>query len=169
MADPRDREVVRPFNGDPFVGNLETPINSSALSRAYIKNLPAYRRNVSPLVRGIEIGMAHGYFLIGPWVLLGPLRDYPKASSLGGLISGIAVILIATIGMAAYGIVSFKEGGTFEVQNPDTPADLKTAEGWSQLTGGFFVGGMGGAFIAYFLLSNFDIVDAILRGIVNNT
>jgi photosystem I subunit 11 len=169
MADPRDREVVRPYNGDPFVGNLETPINSSGLAQAYINNLPAYRKNVAPLVRGIEIGLAHGYFLIGPWVLLGPLRENPETSALGGLISGLTVILIATIGMAAYGFVSFKTGGEFEVQNPRTPAELRTADGWSQLTGGFFVGAMGGAFVAYFLLSNFDVVDAILRGIVHNT
>lgn len=168
MADPRDREVVRPYNGDPFIGNLETPINSSPLALAYINNLPAYRKNVSPLVRGIEIGMAHGFFLVGPETLLGPLRETDVAY-VGGLITAIAIALVATIGMAAYGLVAFKEGGDFEVQNPRTPAELRTAEGWSQLTGGFFVGAMGGAFVAFFLLENFDIIDSILRGIVNNT
>jgi len=49
-----------------------------------------------------------------------------------------------------------------------TPEALKTGEGWSQLTAGFFVGGMGGVFAAYFLLENFNVVDAIFRGLVNN-
>ncbi|MCA1994793.1 MAG: photosystem I reaction center protein subunit XI [Coleofasciculus sp. S288] len=168
MADPRDAEVVRPYDGNPFIGNLETPINSSPIVKAYINNLPAYRQNVSPLVRGIEIGMAHGFFLVGPETLLGPLRETDVAY-VGGLITAIAIILIATAGMSAYGIVSFKEGGDFEVQNPRTPAELRTAKGWSELTGGFFLGAMGGAFVAFLLLENFDIVDSILRGIVHNT
>jgi photosystem I subunit 11 len=168
MADPRDAEVIRPYNGDPFIGNLETPINSSPIARAYINNLPAYRRNVAPLVRGIEIGLAHGFFLLGPETLLGPLRETDVAF-VGGLLTAIAIILVATVGMSIYGIVSFRTGNEFEVQNPDTPNELKTAEGWSQLTGGFFIGGMGGAFVAYLLLANFDIIDSILRGIVHNT
>ncbi len=168
MADPRDAEVVRPYDDNPFIGNLETPINSSPLVKAYISNLPAYRRNVSPLVRGVEIGLAHGFFLFGPETLLGPLRE-TKVANVGGLLTAIAIILVATVGMSIYGIVSFQTGGEFEVQNPDTPAELKTADGWSQLTAGFFLGGMAGAFIAFFLLENFDIVDSILRGIVNNT
>jgi len=168
MADPRDAEVVKPFDGNPFVGNLETPINSSPIVKAYINNLPAYRRWVSPLVRGIEIGLAHGYFLVGPWTILGPLRETDVAY-IGGLMSAIGTILIATAGMSLYGIVSFQTGGEFEVQNPKTPSELKTAEGWSQLTGGFFIGAMGGAFVAYFLLANFDVVDSIFRGLVHNT
>lgn len=167
MADPRDAEVVKPYD-DPFFGNLQTPINSSPLARAYINNLPAYRKNVAPIVRGIEIGLAHGFFLFGPETLLGPLRE-TKVAYVGGLLSAIAIILVATVGMSLYGIVSFQTGGKFEVQNPQTPPELKTAEGWSQLTAGFFLGATGGAFIAFFLVENFDIVDSILRGIVNNT
>jgi photosystem I subunit 11 len=168
MADPRNAEVVQPYNGDPFIGNLETPINSSPIVKAYINNLPINRRGVSPLLRGLEIGMAHGFFLFGPETLLGPLRETDVAY-VGGLMSAIALILVATIGMSLYGIVSFQTGGDFEVQNPRTPAELKSSEGWSQLTGGFFLGAMGGAFVAFLLVENFDIVDSILRGIVNNT
>ena len=168
MADTRNEEVVQPYNGDPFIGNLETPINSSPIVKAYLNNLPINRRGVSPLLRGLEIGMAHGFFLFGPETLLGPLRETDVAY-VGGLISAIALILVATIGMSLYGIVSFQTGGDFEVQNPRTPAELKSSEGWSQLTGGFFLGAMGGAFVAFLLVENFDIVDSILRGIVNNT
>ncbi|HEY9811225.1 MAG TPA: photosystem I reaction center protein subunit XI [Halomicronema sp.] len=168
MADPRDMEMVKPFNGDPFLGNLETPINSSAFSKAFIGNLPAYRRGLSPLVRGLEIGLAHGYFLVGPWIVLGPLRDYEKAANLGGLISALSLVLIATACMSVYGLVSFGQDAGYPTQNPQAPDPLKTSEGWSQLTAGFFIGGMGGAFVAYFLLENFASVDAIFRGLVHS-
>lgn len=167
MADPRDTEMVKPYNGDPFVGNLSTPISDSAFTRAFIGNLPAYRKGLSPILRGLEIGMAHGYFLIGPWIKLGPLRDYAEAANLGGLISALSLILIATACLSAYGITSFQTGESPASTNPQAPEPLKTAEGWSQLTAGFFIGAMGGAFFAYFLLENFAGVDAIFRGLVN--
>ncbi|MEM1241810.1 MAG: photosystem I reaction center subunit XI, partial [Cyanobacteria bacterium P01_H01_bin.26] len=34
--------------GTPEVGNVATPINSSAVARTYINNLPAYRAGLSP-------------------------------------------------------------------------------------------------------------------------
>ncbi|MFN3925957.1 MAG: photosystem I reaction center protein subunit XI [Pseudanabaenaceae cyanobacterium] len=153
-------EFVKPFNGDPQEGHLSTPISDSPLVRAYINNLPAYRPGLSPLLRGLEIGMAHGYFLVGPEVVYGPLRDYPQAAYLGGLVTALAIILIGTAGMAAYGIVSYPK----DAQNADP---LKTSEGWSQFAGGFFLGGCGSAFVAYFLLENFAGIDAIFRGLVN--
>lgn len=156
MADARDIEMIKPWNGDPQLGNLETPISASGFTKAFIGNLPAYRSGLSPILRGLEIGMAHGYFLIGPWVKFGPLRDSDVAA-LGGLISGMALILIATACLSSYGIVSFQSKSS-----PDDP--LQTAEGWSQLAGGFFVGAMGGAFTAYFLLENLGVVDGIMQG-----
>ena len=160
MASPTDQGFVQPYNGDPFVGHLSTPISDSDFTRAFIGNLPIYRKGLSPLLRGLEVGMAHGYFVVGPWTKLGPLRDGANAN-LGGLISAVALILIATICLSAYGLASFQK-------EPAPDADpLKTAEGWSQFAGGFFVGGMGGAFVAFFLLENFDVVDSIFRGLVN--
>lgn len=153
-------DVVKPFNDDPLVGNLATPISASGFTKAFIGNLPAYRKGLSPIARGLEIGMAHGYFLIGPWVLLGPLRDSQGAANLGGLIAGIGLILIATACLTSYGLVSFQKGGC----STDT---LQNSEGWSQFTAGFFVGAMGGAFTAYLLLENFGVLDSIMRGLVN--
>ena len=161
MADPRNKELIGPYNGDPFVGHLSTPISDSALTRAFINNLPAYRKGLSPILRGLEIGMAHGYFLMGPWSKFGPLRDDPNAY-LGSLISVLALILIATACLSAYGLTYFQS------EPPADAAPMQTAEGWSQFAGGFFVGAMGGAFVAYFLLENFDLVDSIFRGLVNN-
>jgi photosystem I subunit 11 len=150
-------QVVTPFNDDPFVGNLATPISASGFTKAFIGNLPAYRKGLSPLLRGLEIGMAHGYFLVGPWTILGPLRD-SEFSALGGLIAALAVVLLGTVCLASYGIVSFQG----KINNPND--SLQSAEGWSQFAGGFFIGGMGGAFVAYFLLANFSVVDGIFRG-----
>jgi photosystem I subunit 11 len=157
----RDQELIQPYKGDPFVGHLSTPISDSDFTRAFIGNLPAYRKGLSPLLRGLEIGMAHGYFIVGPWTLLGPLRDSASAN-LGGLISAVALILIATICLSAYGLVSHPTEVT-----PGTDP-LNTSEGWSQFAGGFFIGAMGGAFVAYFLLENFEVVDSIFRGLVNS-
>ncbi|KAJ6710896.1 hypothetical protein OIU74_011705 [Salix koriyanagi] len=68
-------QVVQPINGDPFIGSLETPVTSSPLIAWYLSNLPAYRTAVSPLLRGIEVGLAHGFLLVGPFVKAGPLRN----------------------------------------------------------------------------------------------
>ena len=56
--------MVVPVNGDPFIGMLETPVTSSPLVAGYLSNLPAYRTQVSPLLRGVEIGLAHGFLLV---------------------------------------------------------------------------------------------------------
>lgn len=170
MADRRDIEVVKPYNGDPQIGHLATPITSSGFTQAFVSNLPAYRSRVSPLIRGLEVGLAHGYFLLGPWVLFGPLRDYSNAANLGALIAVIGLVLIATACMSVYGLVSFPADESqvaYLQDNPQAPDELKTAQGWSQFTGGFFIGGMGGAFVAYFLLENSGTLDAIIRGLVN--
>jgi hypothetical protein len=44
-----------------LVGHLATPITSSAVTRA-IKKIYPYRFGLTPLLRGLEIGLAHGYF-----------------------------------------------------------------------------------------------------------
>jgi photosystem I subunit 11 len=154
-------QVVQPYNDDPFTGHLATPISASGFTKAFIGNLPAYRPGLSPLLRGLEIGMAHGYWLIGPWTLCGPLRD-SEFASLGGLISGLTLVLIATVCLAAYGLV------TFQGDSGDSGDSLQTSEGWSQFAAGFFVGGMGGAFVAYFLMENLNVVDGIMRGVFNS-
>ncbi len=154
-------QVVKPFNGDPFTGNLSTPISDSDFTRAFIGNLPAYRKGVAPLLRGLEVGMAHGYLLVGPWYKLGPLRDSDHAA-LGALIAAVGLVTILTGCLSIYGLATFQGG-----DKDSTKDSLQTSEGWSQFGGGFFIGAMGGAFVAYLLLANFDVVDAIFRGFVN--
>ena len=57
------------------MGTLSTPVTISKATKLFLKNLPIYRKNLTPFSRGLEIGMAHGYFLIGPFYNLGPLRN----------------------------------------------------------------------------------------------
>nr|YP_009393289.1 photosystem I reaction center subunit XI [Symphyocladiella dendroidea]ARW61851.1 photosystem I reaction center subunit XI [Symphyocladiella dendroidea] len=138
---------IQPYNRDPFVGNLSTPISTSSLTKNFLSNLPAYRRGLSPLLRGLEIGMAHGYFLIGPFDKLGPLRNTDIAL-LSGFLSAVGLIVILTTCLSMYGAVSFSN-------NLDESKDiLQTSSGWSQFTAGFFVGAVGGSGFAYLLLAN---------------
>lgn len=47
---------------------LETPVTSSPLVAGFLSALPAYRTGVSPLLRGVEVGLAHGFLLVGPFI-----------------------------------------------------------------------------------------------------
>ena len=139
---------IKPYNDDPFVGHLATPITSSAVTRAILKNLPAYRFGLTPLLRGLEIGLAHGYFLMGPFVKLGPLRNSDIAL-FSGFLSTIGLILILTLGLTIYGVAVFGQDQTTE-----NPNDLQTKKAWDQFKGGFFVGACGSAGFALICLSS---------------
>ena len=149
-------DVISPFQGDPFVGHLSTPITTSSLTKSYLNLLPAYKAGLSPLLRGINIGYVHGYLLLGPFVKLGPLRDSEVANFIG-FVSTISLIIILTTCLLIYGFVSFSETNkkTKELENK---IDFLNSKGWNQFTSGFIVGGFGGASVAYVLLKfiNFD-------------
>ena len=141
---------IKPYNDDPFVGHLATPITSSAVTRAILRNLPAYRFGLTPLLRGLEIGLAHGYFLMGPFTKLGPLRNSDIAL-LAGFLSTIGLILILTLGLTIYGVAAFKQ----DKNSTDTAVnDLQTRKAWDQFKGGFFVGACGSAGFALICLSS---------------
>ncbi|KAF7805271.1 Photosystem I reaction center subunit XI, chloroplastic [Senna tora] len=155
-------QVIQPINGDPFIGSLETPVTSSPLIAWYLSNLPAYRTAVSPLLRGVEVGLAHGFLLVGPFVKAGPLRNTPYAGGAGSL-AAAGLVVILSICLTIYGIASFKEGDpsiapsltlTGRKKQPD---QLQTADGWAKFTGGFFFGGISGVTWAYFLLYVLDL------------
>ena len=40
-------QVIKPINGDPFIGMLETPVTSAPVVANFLSNLPAYRTGVS--------------------------------------------------------------------------------------------------------------------------
>ena len=145
-------DFIQPYNNDPFVGNLSTPISTSSFTKAFISNLPAYRRGLSPLLRGLEIGMAHGYFLVGPFDKLGPLRN-TDAALLAGFLSSVGLIVILTMCLSIYGSVSFSKNDSQDI--------LQTNTGWSQFTGGFLVGAIGGSGVAYLALANSPVVQSL--------
>ncbi|CAK8542511.1 unnamed protein product [Lathyrus sativus] len=155
-------QVIQPINGDPFIGSLETPVTSSPLVAWYLSNLPGYRTAVSPLLRGIEIGLAHGFFLVGPFVKAGPFRNTEFAGFAGSL-SAAGLIVILSIWLTSYGISSFKEGEPSTAPSltltgrKKQPDQLQTADGWAKFTGGFFFGGISGVTWAYFLLYVLDL------------
>lgn len=154
--------MIQPINGDPFIGSLETPVTSSPLVAWYLSNLPAYRTAVSPLLRGIEVGLAHGYLLVGPFVMTGPLRNTPQHGEAGSL-AAAGLVAILSVCLTMYGIASFKEGETssapgLTLTGRKKEADqLQTADGWAKFTGGFFFGGISGVTWAYFLMYVLDL------------
>jgi photosystem I subunit 11 len=141
----RTFDVVSPFEGDPFVGHLSTPITTSTLTKTYLSLLPIYKNGLSPLLRGINIGFIHGYFLLGPFVALGPLRN-SQVSNFIGFVAAVSLIIILAACLVIYGFVSFS------TQKETTSTELLTRKGWNQFTSGFTIGGFGGASFAYFLL-----------------
>lgn len=145
-------DFIQPYNNDPYVGNLSTPVSTSSITKNLLSNLPVYRRGLSPLLRGLEIGMAHGYFLVGPFDKLGPLRNTDVAL-LSGFLSAVGLIVILTTCLSMYGNVSFDKDDSKDI--------LQTSEGWGQFTAGFLVGAVGGAGFAYLLLANIPIVQSL--------
>lgn len=154
-------EFVTAMDGNSQVGNLATPINSSDFTLTFLKNLPIYRNGLSPLARGLEIGMAHGYFLIGPFVVLGPLRNTNVANT-AGLMATIGLLVILSLCLSLYGTVTFKPGRPVVGELPE---NLKTSDAWSQFSGSFLVGGAGGAIFAYLILNNLDQLQQIAQNL----
>jgi photosystem I subunit XI len=142
---------IKPYNNDPFVGHLSTPVTTSAATKAFLGNLPVYRADLSPLFRGLEVGMAHGYLLVGPFNKLGPLRN-SEIALLSGFLSAVGLIIILVLCLTIYGKVSFQ--GSTKTASKLINKDLLTEEGWSQFTSGFLVGAFGGAGFAYLILLN---------------
>ena len=142
---------IKPYNNDPFVGHLSTPVTTSAATKVFLGNLPVYRADLSPLFRGLEVGMAHGYLLVGPFNKLGPLRN-SEIALLSGFLSAVGLIIILVLCLTIYGKVSFQD--STKTISKFTNKDLLTEEGWSQFTSGFLIGAFGGAGFAYLILLN---------------
>jgi photosystem I subunit 11 len=141
-------DVVKPA-GDPQIGNLATPINASGFTKSFINSLPAYRAGLSAQRRGLEIGMAHGYLLFGPFAYTSQFRNSGVAD-LVGLIEAVLLVVILTICLSLYASVTPSKP-LATVTTPNPPEALSTSEGWSEFAGMFLVGGIGGAGFAYLL------------------
>ena len=73
--------------------------------------------------------MTHGYFLVGPFYKLGPLRNSDVAL-LSGYFSSLGLVIIMSACLAIYGVVSFEES--------ETTDQLQSSKGWKQFTSGWF-------------------------------
>lgn len=147
--------------GDSPTGELATPINASGFSTWFINNLPAYRQGLTPFRRGLEVGMAHGYWLLGPFAELGPLRDELNGD-LAGLFSTLGLVLISTLAIALYAATNPPQPQP-TVTVPKIPDAFTSAKGWDNYAVGFLIGGVGGAIFAYFVLINASVI----RGVLN--
>ncbi|MBE9099416.1 photosystem I reaction center subunit XI [Vacuolonema iberomarrocanum] len=147
-------DFVKPA-GDPQIGNLATPINSSGFTKALINNLPAYRAGLSPQRRGLEVGMAHGYLLFGPFALTSQFRNTPLSSEVG-LTEAVILVVILTLCLSVYSSVGVSKPIS-TITTPNPPEALSTSEGWSEFASSFLVGGIGGAAFAYLI---FKIVES---------
>jgi photosystem I subunit XI len=141
---------------DCQVSNLATPVNSSGIIQAFINGLPIYRNGLSPQRRGLEVGMAHGYLLLGPFAILGPLR-HSDQFLLTGLLGTVGLIVILTACLSLYTSTN-PAPPLASVTVPKAPTDLNQ-KGWSEFTTAFLIGGIGGAAFAYLLLANLPILD----------
>lgn len=104
--------------------------------------------------------MAHGYWLIGPFAKLGPLRDTDIAN-LAGLLSTLSLIAISTAAMALYAASNPPQPHVITT-TPNPPDAFRSPEGWNTYASGFLVGGVGGAVVAYFLISNLELIQRLL-------
>lgn len=140
--------IVQPLNNDPQLGDFATPVNNSEITLNWIKALPIYRAGLSPIARGLEIGMAHGYLLLGPFLKLGPLRDTDSALFAGAASAGGLILILAAC-LSVYGAVTCERGKQPIGVLPD---NLKTQREWGLFTAGFLIGGLGGVAFASFIL-----------------
>jgi len=132
---------------EPFAGDqIQTPVTESLAAKQYIHNMAFYREGLKPWQRGLEIGLAHGYFLVGPFTALGPLRNTPEAATVG-LLAGIAVVGIVSVGGLIF-------GQTIKPTRFDKEGD-KPAAGFNEMIQWHAAGGIGGAAFAHILLTLF--------------
>jgi photosystem I subunit XI len=153
-SDPRNREVVHPV-ADVQYGDLLTPINSSPFVKAIMSNLSAYRSGLSPLRRGIEVGVTHGYWLVCPFAKFNPLR-YTSVGTFGSLLSTIGLVLISTVLIVLYA-ASNPPVPIAATATPKPPDAFSSQKGWNEYASGFFIGGVLGAIAAFLILANFDV------------
>ena len=148
MAEWYEMGPIVKFRGaEPFAGDqIKTLVTDGRYGKQFFANWAFYREGLEPWQRGIEIGMAHGYFLIGPFVSFGPLRNTPEAATVG-LLAGCAVVGIVTSGALIF-------SQTIRPKLFDKPGAPR-ASGFTELVNWHAIGGIGGAGFAHALLTVF--------------
>jgi photosystem I subunit 11 len=152
-------QVIKPLNGDPFIGMLETPVTSAPIVVNYLSNLPANRIGITPLQRGVEIGLAHGFFIPGPFIKLGPLRGVEGTAEIAGCLAAAGLVVILAACLSIYGAASFQRKevvGIKTLSGREISRDqLQTSEGWDNFASGWVFGGLSGVAYCYLCTQNF--------------
>lgn len=139
--------VIKWTGPEPFAGDqCQTLVTNGRFTVQFMNAMAFYREGLKPWQRGIEIGMAHGYFIIGPFVALGPLRNTPEAATVG-LLAGVALIGIFSAGGLIF-------GATVKPTLFDEPGK-KPSSGYTELVNWHALGGVGGAGFAHALITIF--------------
>ena len=159
-SDPRNQEVVHPAF-DPQIGNLATPINSSPLALSLVNSLSAYRSGLSAQRRGIEVGLAHGYWFVGPFAYLNPLR-HTEFTDLIGLASAVGLVVVSTLAILLYA-ASNPPRPVATITTPNPPEAFNSPKGWKEYARGFLIGGVAGAAVAYVLITNLGSFKALFN------
>jgi photosystem I subunit 11 len=133
-----NREI---WSGDQYVN----PFDIRA-AQNFINNMAFYRDGLEPWQRGLEIGIAHGYWLLGPFTSLGPLRSTPEGPTVG-LLCATAVIGLVSVGGLIF-------ASTIRPALFDKPGQPR-ASGFTELINWHALGGMGGAAFAHILITVF--------------
>ena len=133
-----------------YVGHLMTPITASSVSIKFLQNLPVYRFSGTSLLRGLEVGLTHGFFLIGPFLKLNPLRNSTSALLIGFL-STIGLSLILNLAVSIYGYAMFYQSPEVKTEKSSS---LQTLVLWRQFGHGLFIGLWAGCMFAVLLLNN---------------
>merc|ERR1712087_671199 len=153
LAAQEKTQVIQPLNGDPFIGMLETPITSAPIVTKYLSYLPCYRLSVSTNARGVEVGLAHGFFMPGPFIKFGPLRNVEGSAEIAGCMSAAGLVLILTVCLSMYGATSFQRKNVIGVKTLSgrllVPDELFSSDGWAKFTSGWVVGGLSGVMYCY--------------------
>lgn len=152
-------QVIKPLNGDPYIGMLETPVTTEPMVVKYLSNLPANRVGVTPLQRGVEIGLAHGFFLPGPFIKLGPLRSVEGTAEVAGCMAAAGLVIILASCLSIYGASSFQKKdivGIKTLSGREIARDeLQTSGGWENFTSGWVFGGLSGVLYCYLCTQSF--------------
>jgi photosystem II CP43 chlorophyll apoprotein len=156
--DFRSGDFVGRTAAEVQVASVPTGVSFSDITVTFLRNLPLYRKGLSAIVRGLEVSLAHGYFLVGLLAVLIRLQE-KGLTPLAGLLATLTLILMWAIALSVGDRPNQEKDNSFYWH--------KTPEDGSLFRGGFVIGGTSGAFLGYLLLENVSGIDAILRGSVN--
>lgn len=142
-------QVINLFENDPFVGHITTPISNLFLLNNYLSKLPIYKKDLSSLLKGICLGLVHGYFLLGPFFIFSPLRNLQN-NLLISFLTTSSFIFLLTLGLILYEKVSFNKNEEKNLHN-----SLFNKKDWIEFSSGFFSGGLAGVLFGTFILNFF--------------